>query len=138
MTAYEIRNNIRYNEEQADCCARQIRRLKEKIAALEHMRERVAGLEAAFDDSQSRRRKELAAVQNRRYCPKAVSNYYSDMQTLLSGVDFQAVCHGFGEAKMRFQKESDDIWNQIEELSVKLGNQREQIVYWKEQLRYIS
>lgn len=137
MTEYEIRNNIRYNEELVDDCQSKIRELEEQIDSLECLKSKFLTLQTNFGDRQDARKRGLSGIFNKTGQMRIASRYYSGMNDLLNGTEFMNAYNGLSDAKDAIVQELNKIYTKKDDLSGELNYRKQRITYWKTQLKNI-
>ena len=134
MTGEEIRRHIIYTEKQIDQLMYEKRRIEEKIWELEALCSKIMNLQVKFGDRQQQRQSKLTlflkcGIQNR-----TIQRYYSGMNNLLKGNEFNNAYNGLSEAKCRAVQEITKLNQQLEECLANIDNYKRKSENWRRQL----
>ncbi len=135
MTANEIRNNIRYNENLIDQFYAEKAEIEKKIEELECLRAKFTTLQDHFGSKQEQRKQGLARFSQTTISNKIVPVYLEGMRGLLTGAEFNNAFQGLSTAKGKINQKIQELLQELHNCESSIDYRTGRKLYWQEQLR---
>ncbi len=135
MTANEIRNNIRYNENLIDQFYAEKAEIEKKIEELECLRTKFTTLQDNFGSKQEHRKQGLARFSQTTISNKIVAGYAAGMNELLNGTQFNNAFNGLSTARSTITAKIQELIQELHACEGRIEYRNGRKLYWQEQLR---
>ncbi len=135
MTANEIRDNIRYNENLIDQFYAEKAEIEKKIEELELLRAKFTTLQDNFGSKQERRKQGLSVFAQTTISNKIVPGYLNGMSALLNGAEFNNAFQGLSTAKGKINGKIQELLQELHDCEGRIEYRTDRKLYWQEQLR---
>lgn len=136
MNSYEIRNNIRYNENLIDQYYSEKAGIVTKIEELEQLQKRFTTFQNEFCEIQDHRQLGLTKFSQTTISNKIIPSYISGMNALLRGAEFNNAYHGLTAAKSKVESKRQELLQELRDCEGRISYRESRKLYWQEQLRY--
>ncbi len=135
MTVYEIRSNIRYNEDLLDQFYAEKAEIEKKIDELERLSGKFDVLQNNFSQKQTRRLQGLSQFSQSTISNRIVPIYRDGMGELLNGAQYHTALNGLSTAKSRIGSKKQELLEELSDCEGRISYRNDRKMYWQEQLR---
>lgn len=134
MTTYQIRSNIRYNEDILDQLQIEKREIERKLEELDALKGKVSNLQLRFGDKQEQRKTMLLGAARSTVQNKILGIYHDGMSGLLNGTEFNGAYEGLSESKQRINAQIAVLDGELSRCNENIAYRNGRCEYWRDQL----
>lgn len=134
MTVSEIQSNISYNENLINQFYAEKEELETQIEELEQLRSKFSTLQNNFETKQSGRKRALLLFSAANVSNKITPTYYSGMNALLSGSEFNSADEGLSTAVQKINAQLSTLEQSLSTCESNLSYRKARKAYWQAQL----
>ncbi|WP_027438587.1 DUF5082 family protein [Lachnospira multipara] len=138
MTKIDVQRNINYNQKLIAQYRGDNANLESQIHELECLRSKIKSLQDSFGTRQSARKTKLSTLVSSKLKVKTASIYATEMNKLLTGVEYRKAYNGLSYAQEKVNSEISSIKARIDSNNEYIRSYNNKLDYWNEQLKMVD